>query len=987
MADINTRSDVFKFVALRPPTPPSRDDAVTNFTTDDRTASATPVGRLVAQFNENNAATIPDKVKALIARQRYDLSYPQSAGNKTLDAALAAAKGVPGDKISTATLIAAIESATRQKVAALSTAAAAVKLLQGTWDRYYAFYLLSGFIGQDLTALTTNLRTFHLLNLLNRGQVVADASALADILGATPIIDKIFTSLPKPKVTLPKPADDKLPAEKAAAFKSLWSDLIHTNQALEDVRALPISTTAQTTSKKVTVPAATTAPATTLQAATARRGAAAAKTATAIQTTVAVRSTIDPAAFRRMSKSTTSILSAMQITESNLVKSDALTRLNARMQSLSSAVDAINDPRFLSFMPAEAASIRGLNYMATRLSQITKIPHFIPSSIFGQNVRGEIKPLGIGDLKVVKQTLVSYQLGEVAHIECVLRGESKERKYRVLDRTEQTLDVTQETTEDTTKDTQTTERFELQKESENTIQQQMSVQAGVTVSGSYGMVTFGAHGDFAYGTSTQDSEKSASNFAREVVDHSVSNIQKSVRQEQITKQLHEVEEIDTHGLDNTNQPDNLTGVYRWVDKYYTAQVYNYGKRMMFEFIIPEPAAFYGYAQTHQPQPTLVPPPALPEALTHKDITGDNYQSYIRDYQIQGCVPPPAETKVVSTTLSSDAKIDDGTPLSKSSKDLVVPDGYVCDSLSASLSYIHASYPQFKLSVGTDDLYYAHHTTVNGTDSKIDATVGAPGYSFDSIIPVAIDIYDVNSYFVTVIANCSRKPETFETWQIQTFEKIMAAYQAMKATYDQQVAAQQTQQGVAIHGKDPLTNRQIEKTELKKGSIKLLMDTWLFGSFGAMKQSGDQPPDFDIFQAVQEGKTVQFFEQAFEWENITYLFYPYFWARTNQWIAKLNTYDEDPLFTQFLQAGSARVVVPVKPGYNDAVMYFLENNGAIWNGGEPPRLNDPMYISLADELRDLTDDLEGATAEGDPWQVILPTTLVYLQKDATLPSFP
>jgi hypothetical protein len=39
------------------------------------------------------------------------------------------------------------------------------------------------------------------------------------------------------------------------------------------------------------------------------------------------------------------------------------------------------------------------------------------------------------------------------------------------------------------------------------------------------------------------------------------------------------------------------------------------------------------------------------------------------------------------------------------------------------------------------------------------------------------------------------------------------------------------------------------------------------------------------------------------------------------------------------------------------------------------------------MREQTDDLANATPEGDPWQVILPTTLVYLQKDATLPTFP
>jgi hypothetical protein len=165
-----------------------------------------------------------------------------------------------------------------------------------------------------------------------------------------------------------------------------------------------------------------------------------------------------------------------------------------------------------------------------------------------------------------------------------------------------------------------------------------------------------------------------------------------------------------------------------------------------------------------------------------------------------------------------------------------------------------------------------------------------------------------------------------------------------------------------------------------------MDTYLFGSFDAMKDGGANPPDFDIFDAVGEGKTIQFFEQAFEWENLTYLFYPYFWARRSQWMEKSTTFDVDPLFTQFRQAGSARVVLPVHPAYNDAVMYFLENNGAIWRGGEPPSLNDPLFISLAEELRNQTDDLANATPEGEPWEVVLPTTLVYLQQGVELPVF-
>jgi hypothetical protein len=968
MAQVNSTTDVFKFVALRPPTPPPTDAADQHFISDDRKPQDTPVGRFVDQFNVGNAASLPERIRAFIKDQGYSLDYPQTGSTPDLDAVESAARNVSANTISTASLVSAIENATGSSINTLYSSKKATDTRHAVWDRYDAFYVLAHFESQNLEKLTRSLRVFHLLRLLAKGTPIPSAVTLDSILTATPLVDKLFTDLPKPKPN--PPPEDTLSKSKEREYRALWDDLVNTHKALDDLRGLKLRSTVTTKTEKVPVISTRVT-----------RGATKRQTE---QTRKSTQISVDPKSFSGLQAQTKQLLAKLQFAQDTLKKPEAVNALNARMAQLSDKVSAIDDVRFLSLMPEEAKQVPGLMNIASHLNAAFTIPVYPVWPKFG-NVRNLIKPLGIGDLKVVKQTLRSYQLGEVAHIENVLRGEYKERKFRVLDRTEETVTVSEETQEETTKDTQTTERFELKKESENTIQEQMSVQAGVTVSGSYGMVTFGAHGDFAYSTSSTESEKNSSNFAREVIDKSVTRIQKSVKQERVTKHLHEVEELDTHGLDNKGQPDNLTGVYRWVDKYYEAQIYNYGKRMMFEFIIPEPSAFYQWAQTHQPKKNINPPVPLPSNLTHKNITEWNYQTYIRDYQVQGCIPPPPAYKVFSIVLSTDAQVQNGTALSKSSKDLVVPEGYTCESLATSLSVIYENYPQVKVSVGRDDVWFTDtNTTARRRD---DFVVGSVGAAYDSIIPVAINCYDINSFFINVIATCARTWEKYEAWQIQTFEKIVAAYQALKASYDQQIAQQESQQGVVVHGQNPGINREIEKNELKKGSIKLLMDTWQFGSFGAMKQSGDTPPDFDIFDAVSEGRVAQFFEQAFEWENITYLFYPYMWARFNQWITKINTYDEDPLFTKFLQAGSVRVLVPVHPGYNDAIMYFLENNGAIWGGGDPPRLNDPLFISLADELREQTDDLANATAEGDPWQVVLPTTLVYLQKDSTLPTYP
>ena len=315
----------------------------------------------------------------------------------------------------------------------------------------------------------------------------------------------------------------------------------------------------------------------------------------------------------------------------------------------------------------------------------------------------------------------------------------------------------------------------MKKESEKTIQEQTSVQAGVTVTGSYGTVTFGAHGDFAYSTSTQDSSKSSSNFAREVVDKSLSRIQKKTREERISKTLPEVEEINTHGIDNKGQPDHVTGIYRWVDKYYEAQIYNYGKRLMFEFIIPEPAAFLEYAQTHQPKKSIVAPKPLPEDFTPLDLDDWNYHDYIRAYNVQGCSPPPPQFQMVTATMASEAKIESGVAMAKASKELIIPKGYLLSSVGFSLSVIHATYPTVKLSIGTDLGWWVLDNT--GYDPRKDSTSKAMG-DYGNIVPFSINCYDINSFFINVVATCERPWEAYETWQIQTFEKIMAAYQAL-----------------------------------------------------------------------------------------------------------------------------------------------------------------------------------------------------------------
>jgi len=55
-----------------------------------------------------------------------------------------------------------------------------------------------------------------------------------------------------------------------------------------------------------------------------------------------------------------------------------------------------------------------------------------------------IKPIGVGDLLVVKQHIVGYEPSEVAYIENVLKGETHSRQVRRAETTETSVTTERE---------------------------------------------------------------------------------------------------------------------------------------------------------------------------------------------------------------------------------------------------------------------------------------------------------------------------------------------------------------------------------------------------------------------------------------------------------------------------------------------------------------------------------------------------------------
>ena len=75
--------------------------------------------------------------------------------------------------------------------------------------------------------------------------------------------------------------------------------------------------------------------------------------------------------------------------------------------------------------------------------------------------------------------------------------------------------------------------------------------------------------------------------------------------------------------------------------------------------------------------------------------------------------------------------------------------------------------------------------------------------------------------------------------------------------------------------------------------------------------------------LRHGEIIKFLHQAIEWENVSYVMYPYFWTDPDRWDFKQFLHHKDDIHKNFLRAGAARVVLTIRPGFEKSFLSFIE----------------------------------------------------------------
>lgn len=605
----------------------------------------------------------------------------------------------------------------------------------------------------------------------------------------------------------------------------------------------------------------------------------------------------------------------------------------------------------------------------------TSIPN---EDVFIPNGYG-IRQLGIADYRKVEQSIHCYLEGEVSHIENIMAREYKERSTRRFRSKQDTISITSEVEKEQLTDTTTTDRFEMQNEISEVIAKSKEFAANTSFSASYntavGSINLGAAANYATASSKEESINQAITKAQEITYRAMDRVVQRIKEERVTKIIEEYEENNKHGFDNKTGDKHVIGVYRWVDKVYKNQIYNYGKRLMYEFMIPQPSKLHRLALATASDTEIIEKPIDPRQFIKNSyqLNFYNYQRYAAMYNAKVDAYPDSNISIgksFSFTVVDSNKDQEYDEVAAKDDSITIPEGY--KSTRAEVIWSRNWEPPYdNMHVMVGDRYFGNPSNLNKS---------LPG--FQGNVPISFSIIGSHVGNANIKIDCTLTTERIEQWQLETFEAIMDGYYKMLEEYNAK-KAEAEEKAEKNKQTNPLYYRQIEQLVLRKNCISYLIDkkagaknTYGKGfynktnTFSELEINISPNSNLDHYTSF-----AKFIEQAFEWNIMSYNFYPFYWGDKSDWYDLYNFENNDPLFRSFMQAGMARVVLTVRPGFEQAVMHYMAT-GRVWNGGELPVLNDKLYLSITEELKQPLGQKEGLA-----WKTRVPTSLTILQADS------
>lgn len=504
-------------------------------------------------------------------------------------------------------------------------------------------------------------------------------------------------------------------------------------------------------------------------------------------------------------------------------------------------------------------------------------------------------------------------------------------------------------------ETGVTDNTELAQSTESQLQHANQFNITGTISGGIPIISGSSTSSF----SAQDSSSVSATESRK---HAQSATQKASTR---SKQEHKVSistttatgtsETTTRTLRNPGDTPMRIDYFSLMRKW-RVRLYRYGLRLTYDLVIPEPGGALRKAYAELAKLRLKVG-TFTFNVTHGEIDPDNthYLDLANTYQASVPSPPPNLPPLKTNTNFHGNPGWHLTPL-----ELDVPDGYQIDKVHVFADFHSAGGAGIMMVIeDTSPLFVRDSTTgLTNAGGIVDADVPGLLVGETGKQTVTINFVECDVVFVELTAFLTRTSASIDNWRNQVWNALYTGAQTQYYTAQQDIANRVAQLQDQLNGVDPLTLRREESEEIMKGVLRFMLG-WGFDfmpqplalylqasspdyKYGVVFTGDDSLLANPVVTSVTSTyeNMVRFINQAIEWENVVTFMYSYFWDVPGSWDFIRQIQHPDATRQAFLRAGSARVVLTVRKGWEEAWSNFVAT-------GDPSTPS--PYLSIAKEI--------------------------------------
>jgi hypothetical protein len=600
----------------------------------------------------------------------------------------------------------------------------------------------------------------------------------------------------------------------------------------------------------------------------------------------------------------------------------------------------------------------------------------------GFQARMAVEPVGNLHLERVEMYPAGIERGELAHSVPLAPGETVNISHKEWSVTEREFeDIVQDYFEGYSEQG-VADKNDMAMSTDSQSQHATALNVGASLSASYGSVTLSS--TFGYNTNSNDtkSRKDSRNHSMEITKKASARTKKDHKMTFKVTSVAGSQDQAVRIISNPSTTNAMRIDYFQLARKWHVDLLRYGLRLTYDIVIPNPGSgIVTLVEDLKALDALIATPfafSLPlSAITYNALAPDptqisNYDQLAADYGATVLAPPEAK-KFVTVHRETQRLSDSDYELPHfDSLEFDIDDGY----------YIADA----KLSSNSERQLHDSRSFIIMLDSSslndgMNALIGESGHlSFD------IQYQYIYDYAISVTFTCLPKAQVIQDWRLQVWTQLRQAAEEQYNKNLQNYKDQQARLMQQIADYDALTLRRMEQEEIMKGVLRWLLGpqfqlvpfdlSILFRSDSSDPEVGDVLDPNQLSEAqwqdvMEHGEFIKYLHNAIEWENVLFFTYPYFWDDNRLWDFKKFLYHPDPTHRTFLRAGAARVVLTIRPGFENSFTSLVESGAFNGLPGAHP------YVTIAQELQDFANTNYPGFPPANPEQNVRP--LIYLEQ--------